>query len=71
MNKIMVKVGQDDLFKVLDYLYKDERKDYYTMIEEKAAFDECNNHIFQSIIRLAADAKMLATDFLGETDDTN
>ncbi len=68
--KDTVKVNYKALFKVLDYLYKEEGSDYQTLLDDEALSKHARaGHIFSSIIQLVADANIDPDDFNAFTGD--
>ncbi len=65
--KDTVKVNSKALFKVLDYLYKDEKSDYLGLVPEDGSLSGRHaaswEHIFLYINRLVQDAKIDPDDF--------
>lgn len=67
MKRLKVKVGFEDLYKVINYLYKDEFKHYQCIIEDIEdrgdPSDECLDHIIHSVIALMKDANIAPANF--------
>ena len=55
---MMIKVNKDDLFRLLDYVLMDEKKDYELMVEEGKG-GSIPLHIYRSIDSLAVQSFFL------------
>ena len=59
-------VNKEDLFKVLEYLFIAERKDYYTELEDLKDGENMDSHIFHPLMRM-----VVATYYLEEKEKAN
>lgn len=59
-------VNKEDLFRVLEYLFIAERKDYYTELEDLKDGENMDDHIFHPLMRIVA-----ATCYLEEKEKAN